>query len=184
MGIISNFGTIDAPAGTGILFQSSAAGGTVTNAGTITGGGGTAIQFGSGAERLIIDPGAVFAGTVIGGSGSNTLEFASATSAGTLSGLGTSFTNFGSIVVDDGATWTLTGTNTLTSGAISMGSTSHLTIAGSLHASPGLLLQGGTLALGGSTASSWSGAPAPPSQAGSASRRTRHCPAIRSSLPR
>ncbi len=105
--------------------------GTVVNAGTIAGSGGTAIRFGNGAERLVIDPGAVFVGNVIGGSGANTMELASAASAGTIGGIGSSFTGFGSILVDAGAAWTLTGANTVASGA-SLTDAGVLTVTGSL----------------------------------------------------
>ena len=99
--------------------------GTVTNAGTIS-GGSYAIDFaGSATNRLVVDPGAVFVGRVIGGSGTNTLELASGT--GSISGVGTgSFNNFQVLAVDAGATWTLNGANIL-NGTIS--------IAGSLNVS-------------------------------------------------
>ena len=58
----------------------------MTNAGTIS-GGTYAIDFaGSGTNRLVVDPGAVFVGKVTGGSGTNTLELASGT--GSISGSG------------------------------------------------------------------------------------------------
>ena len=58
----------------------------------------------------MVDPGAVFNGKVVGSTGaSNALELASGGSTGTLSGLGTSFTNFGTVTVDSGAAWELTG---------------------------------------------------------------------------
>jgi hypothetical protein len=66
------------------------------------------VKFAAGsANRLIVDPGAVFTGTVTGGGG--VLELASAASAGTLSGLGTTITNFGSLQFDSGAAWTVSG---------------------------------------------------------------------------
>ena len=86
--------------------------GTVTNAGTIAstqGTSGHAVAFGSGTSRLIIDPGAVFVGSVLGGSGANTMELASAASAGTIAGLGSSVTNFDTLVFDAGAHWTVGG---------------------------------------------------------------------------
>jgi hypothetical protein len=89
----------------GILGEGGAL--TVVNAGTIT-GSSYAVKFTAGyANRLIADPGAVFTGNVSGGGG--TLELASAASAGTLSGLGTSITNFSTLQFDAGAAWTVSG---------------------------------------------------------------------------
>ena len=80
----------------------------MTNAGTIS-GGIYAIDFaGSATNRLVVDPGAVFVGRVIGGNG--TLELASGT--GSIGGVGTgSFNNFQVVAVDAGANWTLNGAN-------------------------------------------------------------------------
>ena len=69
------------------------AGGTVTNSGTISGGHDAITIAAGGTGRVVIDPGAVFTGTVnggntIGGASISTLELASGASAGTLSGLG------------------------------------------------------------------------------------------------
>ena len=102
----------------------------MTNAGTIS-GGTYAIDFaGSATNRLVVDPGAVFVGRVIGGSGTSTLELASGT--GSIGGVGTgSFNNFQVLAVDAGATWTLNGANiaptVLNNGTVS--------IAGSLDVS-------------------------------------------------
>ena len=88
---------------------------TVTNAGTIS-GTKDALIFRSGtASRLIVDPGAVFIGTVTGLNLVNavTMELASAASAGTLSHLGTQFVDFSQVAVDAGASWTWVGPNTL-----------------------------------------------------------------------
>ncbi len=101
--------------------------------------GGTAIAFGTGVERLIVDPGAVFVGNVIGGTGTGattTLELASAASRGTITGLGTSFVGFTAVTVDRGARWDVTGTNSLAGGTL-------LTVRGTLT-------DAGQLALGGS----------------------------------
>ena len=82
------------------------------------------MQFvGSFADRVILDPGAVFTGAVAGGTGTNTLELASAASTGTLSGFGTEFTNFSSIVLDSFAHWELDGASPAT--------TQFVTLAGS-----------------------------------------------------
>ncbi len=93
----------------------TSSGGTVTNAGTITGRGGTAVKFtGTTGGRLAVDPGAVFSGKVSAStSASDTLELAAGGSAGTLAGIGTSFLSFKGLAVDVGATWTLTGANTI-----------------------------------------------------------------------
>jgi hypothetical protein len=95
----------------GVLLSN--AGGTVVNAGSIA-ATGAAVQFDHGyTNRLIIDPGAAFTGAVdggntIGASQISTLELASGTIAGTLSGLGTQFTDFAQVAIDPGAVWTLT----------------------------------------------------------------------------
>ena len=92
------------------------AGGTVTNAATVT-GGTYAVQLATGfTDRLVIDPGAVFSGTVSGGNtlgatAVSTLELASGATAGTLSGLGTKYIDFAQITIDAGATWTLASGN-------------------------------------------------------------------------
>jgi fibronectin-binding autotransporter adhesin len=97
------------------------AGGTLRNAGSIIGGGGTAVTLGGfGDNLLVLDPGFGFSGLVTGGvSASNTLELASAASAGTVTGLGTQFTNFGPIVFDTGAEWSIAGNTSGLAGTIS-----------------------------------------------------------------
>jgi hypothetical protein len=68
--------------------------GTVTNAGIIS-GTTAAVAFGAGfADRVIVDPGAVFSGLVnggntIGATAASTLELASGAAQGLMSGLGT-----------------------------------------------------------------------------------------------
>jgi hypothetical protein len=95
---------------------------TVANAGTIAGAGNYAIRLSAGyTNRLIIDPGAVFTGTVTSGNTIDaaqvsTLELASGASAGTLSGIGTQFVDFAQTTVDAGASWVLTGAPTLAAG--------------------------------------------------------------------
>src|SRR5205823_87343 len=98
-------------AGVGVFLAGGAS--TVTNAGTISGIGGTAISFGSANDLLVVESGAVFSGIVDGGAGGNTLELAASATPGTLFDLGTSVVNFGSVTVDAGGTWLLSGTNTL-----------------------------------------------------------------------
>ncbi len=95
-------------------------GGTLTNAGSIVGGSGTAVAFGgTGSHLLVLDAGFGFSGIVAGGtSSSNTLELASTASAGTVTGLGSEFTNFGSIVFDAGAQWLASGVQSGLAGPI------------------------------------------------------------------
>ncbi|MGC1576081.1 MAG: hypothetical protein WA813_08150, partial [Beijerinckiaceae bacterium] len=92
----------------GVFFTGGS--GTVTNAGTISGATDAIDFLASGANRLVVDPGAVFVGKVTAAGSTNTLELASGT--GSISGVGTaSFSNFQTLTVDAGANWTLGGTN-------------------------------------------------------------------------
>jgi hypothetical protein len=99
-------------------------GATVTNSGTIS-GGICSVRFSNpGVNRLVVDPTAVFNGTVVGGSvpTNNTIELAGGT--GTISALsgGTGsvtegghtwgFSGFGTLMFDAGGTWIMSGTNT------------------------------------------------------------------------
>jgi hypothetical protein len=92
---------------------------TIINAGTIeaTGSNGIAVLFGGSAlNRLIINPGAVFVGSVVGSGyfpGPNVLELASGSSQGTIGGLGSQYTGFTDMTIDAGASWQLTGVNTI-----------------------------------------------------------------------
>ena len=112
-GVYTNNGTI-INAGTivGLLYGVYAFNGTVTNAGTIEsieGTTGAAVYLRGDDARLIDDPGAVFIGAINGGAEGGLMELASAASAGTIFGFGTSITNFNSLVFDDGAQWTVAG---------------------------------------------------------------------------
>ena len=64
---------------------------------------------------------------------SDVLELASAGSAGTLSGLGTQFSAFATVAVDNAAVWTLTGANTIAAGD-TLADSGRLTTSGSLSA--------------------------------------------------
>jgi hypothetical protein len=67
---------------------------------------------------LIIDPGAIFNGQVVAnGAVADLLDLASATTTGTLSGLGSEYVNFAQVTIDRGATWQFTGTESLAAGA-------------------------------------------------------------------
>ncbi len=107
-GMITNFGTISGSVGISIAGGDS----TVINSGTISGSGswGTAVQFGTGDDWLIVDPGAFFSGKADGGMGANTLELRAGAATGTLTGLGSSFVNFGHVAIDPGANWTVEAT--------------------------------------------------------------------------
>ena len=97
-GLVQNLAGGTISGGTGIYF--GLFGGTVTNAGTVIGTSGDAVDFsayGGHNYRLIVDPGAVFVGAVNGGGG--VLELATGSSAGSLSGIGTSITNFASSAI-------------------------------------------------------------------------------------
>ncbi len=128
------------------------AGGTVVNAGTITSASSYAVLFqGTQSGRLVVDPGAVFGGKAAGStSGSDVLELASGGSTGTLGGLGTSFTNFGSVTVDSGASWELTGTNTIAVGG-AMVNSGTLTLSGATLTVSGSLVNDGAIVLDPST---------------------------------
>ena len=98
--------------------QMSATGGvgsTLVNAGTITATGApnVAVTFQAPNDLLVIVPGAVFNGGVLGGGTSSTIGLASAASTGALSGLGSDFGGFDAIQVEAGASWNLSGLNSI-----------------------------------------------------------------------
>jgi hypothetical protein len=94
--------------------------GTVTNAGTIDGGTGNAVLLPTGFQNEVIaDPGAVFIGTVNGGTAADaTLVLDPGSGIGTLSGFGTQFTNFGTIDFAPTSSWLLETNSNITSTAI------------------------------------------------------------------
>ena len=122
--------------------------GTVVNAGSIIGSGGTAVAFGStAANRLIVDPNAVFGGSVVAQGTSNVLELASAASTGTIAGIGTSFSGFGTVEVDTDARWVVSGA--VSGGTIDIAAGSGLTLTGAEAASAPVdfITNSGTLGL-------------------------------------
>jgi len=149
---LANYGRIVGTGGDGVQFAGSG-NDTVLNAGTISGGGGDyALLMGGGVNLLTLDPGAVFVGTVGGGSGDDsTLDLASAASAGTLSGIGTQYRGFSSVVVEPNAKWALGGSNAL-SGTISSGATLELLAGASATGTISFAAATGTLQLDGSLA--------------------------------
>ncbi len=127
---------------------SLAASGTVTveNAGTIT-GGTDAVSLAAGTNRLIVDAGAVFNGAVVASAtAANTLELSAKAGAGSLSGLGSQYQGFQTLTIDSGATWTLTGTNTLAAGSVLANSGTLTLSAGTLAAAS--LTGTGTVTIG------------------------------------
>lgn len=140
-------GTISGDTGQGVFVNGGA--GTVINAGTIS-GTTYAVRFAAGfTNRLVVDPGAVFTGTVtggnvIGGTAVSTLELASGTSTGTLTGLGSKYSDFAQITIDPGATWTLAGVNTLVAGQT-------LTLTGATLTDPTNLVNDGGIIIDPST---------------------------------
>ncbi len=145
-GVVTNSGTIDGTSSSGVRLNAggqvtNAAGGlisgqqaiqvygsagTITNNGSITAAGELVIFYGTGANRMVVGPSAVFAGDIEGSTAAgstNTLELQNG--PGTLSNLtggdGTmnenghtwSFENFGIIDVDSGGAWTFAGSNSV-----------------------------------------------------------------------
>ena len=115
---VVNAGSIggNATSGTGVFLQF---GGTITNqTGGAISGGADAVTLAAGhTNRLVIDPGAVFTGIVdggntIGAASISTLELASGSGVGTLSGLGAQYIDFAQVTIDAAAVWTLGGTAT------------------------------------------------------------------------
>jgi T5SS/PEP-CTERM-associated repeat protein len=138
-----------------VLGVDLSAGGTLANAGTVVGNAGTAVAFGgTGSNLLVLYPGYRLSGIAIGGTSAvNTLELASAASAGTLSGLGTEFVDFAQVTVASNATWQLAGTNTLAAGATITNSGTLIPADATLTGS-GVLINDGVILLDGAS-SNW-----------------------------
>jgi hypothetical protein len=103
--------------------------GTVENAGTISGTSwGVDFAASSSANRLIVDPGAVFSGSVNGNGG--VLELTAGIGSIGLIG-SSSFSNFQTLTDDAGGDWTLTGSNSIAN----VTDNGSLVTAGSLHVS-------------------------------------------------
>jgi hypothetical protein len=129
------------------VYAGSGGAATVTNYGVIDGAGGVAVRLAAGKDRLIDEAGSTFNGAVSASGG--TLELAAGTA--TITGLGTSFSGFGSYQVDAGGTWTLTGTNTVAgaltgAGTLIVGSGA-TKLAKSGNLSGGVTVKAGTLEL-------------------------------------
>ncbi|HEY1934485.1 MAG TPA: Hint domain-containing protein [Acetobacteraceae bacterium] len=130
-------------------------GGTVIDAGTISGGGDAVHFYAGSVSRLVLDPGAVLSGAADGGNAVgaaivSTLELASATAVGTLSGIGGQYVDFGAITIDGGAIWTLTGSNSLAAGG-TLGNAGSLILSDATLTESGMLLNDGGIVLDPST---------------------------------
>jgi hypothetical protein len=103
---------------------------TVVNFGTITGTGGTAISFhGTKLNKLVEEASGVLNGSVLGGGG--ILDLAGDAGAGSLTGLGSTISGFGTVTVDAGASWDLSGSSALANSQV-LSNHGSLTITGAL----------------------------------------------------
>jgi hypothetical protein len=108
-GYAVNHGTIIGFAGAK-MGGASESGQTLINDGVIDGTGGIAVKLNDGTNLLVVESAAVFEGFVQGDTyGINVLELGSGGAAGTLLGVGSSFTNFGTISFASQASWTIQG---------------------------------------------------------------------------
>jgi hypothetical protein len=141
-GKVSNFGTIDTASGPGVsvgvypgtggtIVNGSAADaaasisgaigvaldepGTVTNYGAIS-GSQAAVQFYSASDTLVEEGSGILAGQVAGGHGTLILDGKGGT--GTLSGLGSAVSGFGTVEVASGAIWLFAGHGVVGSGTV------------------------------------------------------------------
>jgi hypothetical protein len=134
---VTNFvgGIIESATGSSGIFITGASAGSVVNYGVIESvnlaSGGRVVNESGGtisnvilpttaAGVLVVHPNAVFTGSVSAGGSESTLELAPTVAvSGTLTGIGTQFGNFGSIVFDAGGTWFIAGNTHGLSGTIS-----------------------------------------------------------------
>ena len=118
---------------------------------TVHGGGGLdALTGGAGNDLFIFNPSDLTGDTADGGGGSNTLELAAGSGTGTLSGLGTSFINLGTVLVDANATWIFSALNPSVTETINIGSRALAEIQGAVGAGQTVAFAAsyGTLKLG------------------------------------
>ncbi len=121
---------------------------TIVNSGLIEGTGGVGIQLGDGNNLLQWMPSGQLQGAVLGGSGNNTLGLMAG--SGTLYGIGGIISNFNTINVYSGASWSLAGTIgtgvSLTNDGVFQAGTAGLRISAPLVADTG---HTGTIAVSG-----------------------------------
>ncbi len=126
---------------------------TVTNFGTIVGTGGIAVELSSATDALAVAAGAVFVGKVSGnqsglelvngvGTLTNLFVGGNVTVSGSMAA--TTFGNFGRLIIDPGASFTLSGNATIAASQ-SLSALGFLSVAGKLT-SAGSLTTAGTLA--------------------------------------
>ncbi len=165
-GTVENYGTISGA--TAVVFGAGMAFAELLTAGTITGSGGNAVSFASGNDTVVVQPGAVFSGSVVASaSGANTLVLGLDAAVQSFSGLGSQFQNFASIAAPAGALWDMVGANAATGAlAVTLGNGSSLTVSGSLLVSSTLsqLTLGGGGTFGVDAAARCRSAPAMPDQ--------------------
>ena len=152
--VLTNTGTIDGGGGGTTGVGVYMIGGTLTTSGTIS--GSDAVLMEEAAGTLIVDPGAVFDGNVVGNTLFDDVLKLVGEEAGTLA---TQFIGFTTVTESAGANWTLSGGMTLAAGSslqvggsLSVGGT--LTDAGIVDISGGAILQanaGGTISLTGTS---------------------------------
>ena len=104
---VTNAGTIIASGTAGVGVASVT---TLDNSGTIVGNSGTAVRFGNGTDLLIVESTGVFQGAIVGGSGSNTVDFAHSGSFSLSNIGGGTLVNFGTAETAAGVTLTNSGT--------------------------------------------------------------------------
>jgi hypothetical protein len=124
--------------------------GTLVNAGHITGSTYGVLLASGFTNRLVIDPGAVFSGTVSGGNtiGNghiSTLELASG-STGTLTSFGSKYIDFAQVTIDAGATWMVDRADSFATGVTVTDSGTIVAAAGAV----GISLTAGTISSTGS----------------------------------
>jgi hypothetical protein len=140
----------------------SSATGSVVNFGTIEGTGGVSVALNDASGEVIAEAGSTFIGTIEGGGGTLALAgggtgtITNLGSGGTLTGaVEAEFLDFGSVVVEAGGAWTLTGSNTLDADAVvvdrgTLINRGALTVSGtlSIEASGVFRLAGGQISAG------------------------------------
>ncbi len=96
--------------------------GTATIAGKVDTGGPIAATLAKGAGPLVLEPGVIIDGRVVGGGAGSTVELVAGTQRGQTGVFGRDFTNFSAVTVGAGAIWTVDVTAALLAGTTVTGS--------------------------------------------------------------